>query len=308
MTRWTATDLPRQDGRTVIITGANSGIGFHTARHLAAAGAKVVLACRNADKAAEAERCIKTETPNAAVEVAPLDLASLRSVRKFAESFRTRHERLELLINNAGVFVPSRRTTDDGLELHFATNHLGHFALTGLLLSMMEGRSDARVVTVSGELYRLGRIDFDDLQGERGYGRWRAYCQSKLANLLFMFELDRRLRAARSTVSSLAAHPGYAATNLQRGASSAVDRFFGGVGNAVFAQSADMGALPTLYAASYPGVAGGTYVGPGGFMTLRGYPKPVGTTAAARDDHVAARLWQVSEELAGVSFKRPAAA
>ena len=170
MTRWTATDLPRQDGRTVIITGANSGIGFHTARHLAAAGAKVVLACRNADKAAEAERCIKTETPNAAVEVAPLDLASLRSVRKFAESFRTRHERLELLINNAGVFVPSRRTTDDGLELHFATNHLGHFALTGLLLSMMEGRSDARPEANFSRRFR-GSGERRRARSDRGPGR-----------------------------------------------------------------------------------------------------------------------------------------
>ncbi len=242
------------------------------------------------------------------VEVASLDLGNLKSVREFADSFRENRDGLDLLINNAGVMAPPRRLTDDGFELQFGTNHLGHFALASLLLDRMEGREDARVVTVSSGAHRFGRINFDDLQGERSYGRWSAYGQSKLANLLFMFEFDRKLRAAGSTVRSVAAHPGYAATNLQFAAAPALDRFVMGIGNFLMAQSAEMGALPTLYAATFPGLEGGTYIGPGGFMEQRGYPTPVGTTPAARDEAVAARLWQASEELTGVSFKVPAAA
>lgn len=307
MAKWTAADIGRQDGRTAVVTGANSGIGFHAARHLAAAGAKVVLACRNQEKGAEAERQIKAATPDAAVEVASLDLGNLQSVRAFADSFRAGHDGLDLLINNAGVMAPPRRLTDDGFELQFGTNHLGHFALTALLIETMQGRDDARVVTVSSGAHRWGRIDFDDLQGERRYFRWRAYSQSKLANLLFMFELDRRLRAAGSAVRSLAAHPGYAATHLQSAAAPTLDRMLMSVTNLLIAQSAEMGALPSLYAATFPGLEGSTYVGPDSFFEQRGHPKPVVATAAARDEEAAARLWQVSEELTGVSFPIPVA-
>ena len=308
MPKWNAADIPRQDGRSAIVTGANSGIGFHTARYLATAGAKVVLACRNAEKGAKAVAEIQSETPRAAVTVAPLDLASIKSVREFADRFRVANDGLDLLINNAGVMAPSRRVTEDGFELHFGTNHLGHFALTGLLIEAMEGRQDARVVTVSGGAYRFGRINFDDLGGERRYGRWRAYGTSKLANLLFMVELDRRLRAPGSTVRSLAAHPGLAATNLPfAAATSSLERMIVAVSNGLFAQSAEMGALATVYAATYPGLEGGTYIGPGGFFGQHGYPTKVGIPLAAGDEEVAARLWQVSEELTGVSFKIPAA-
>jgi NAD(P)-dependent dehydrogenase (short-subunit alcohol dehydrogenase family) len=303
MPKWTAAHIPRQDGRTAIVTGANSGIGFHAARYLAAAGAKVVLACRNAEKGATAVAEIQSETPGADVTVAPLDLASLKSVREFADRFRAANDSLDLLINNAGVFGP-RRVTEDGFELQFGANHLGHFALTGLLIGAVEGREDARVVTVSGGAYRFGRINFDDLQREQSYGRWRVYGQSKLANLLFMFELDRWLRASGSTVRSLAAHPGLAATNLPyASAPGRFQRFVITVMNRLLAQSAEMGALPTVYAATYPGIEGGTYIGPGGFFGMHGYPTKDGTTPAARDKEVAARLWQVSEELTGVSFK-----
>jgi NAD(P)-dependent dehydrogenase (short-subunit alcohol dehydrogenase family) len=307
-TKWTTDDIPDQHGRTAIITGANSGIGLVAARELARAGARVVLACRDTEKGVAAASDVASRAANAEVEMSALNLASLDSVRAFAERFRAEHDGLDLLINNAGVMAPPRRTTTDGFELQFGTNHLGHFALTGLLIGAMQGRTGARVVNVSSGAHRFGRIDFEDLQGERKYGRWRAYGQSKLANLLFTFELDRRLRAAGSTVSSLAAHPGYSATNLQFAAAPRPDRAFMAVTNVVMAQSAEMGALPTLYAATKPGVEGGTYVGPGGLFEQRGYPKPVGTSPAARDQKVAAKLWEVSEQLTGVKFLLTAAA
>jgi NAD(P)-dependent dehydrogenase (short-subunit alcohol dehydrogenase family) len=303
---WTAAEIPDQHGRTAVVTGSNSGIGLIAARELARARAQVVMACRDTTKADLAARDIMTASPSGTVQVATLDLSSLDSIRTFAEQFKAGHQELDLLINNAGVMVPPRRETADGFELQFGTNHLGHFALTGLLIESMEGRSDARVVTVSSGAHRMGRIDFEDLQAEKRYARWRAYGQSKLANLLFALELDRRLRAAGSTVRSLAAHPGYAATNLQSAAVPQPDRMLMAFTNRVFAQSAEMGALPTLYAATFPGLEGGTYIGPDGFMEQRGYPTVVGTTAAARDEGVARRLWEVSEELTGVSFLLPA--
>ena len=304
--RWTASQITDQQGRTAIVTGANSGIGLVTARELARAGAHVILACRNAEKGASAARGISSAVPDAAVEVAALDLSSLASVRAFAGRYRSEHTSLDLLINNAGVMAPPRRETTDGFELQFGTNHLGHFALAGLLLGAMDGRDDARVVTVGSGAHRFGRINFDDLQGARKYRRWSAYSQSKLSNLLFAFELDRRLRGAGSAISSVAAHPGYAATNLQFAGPSKGTHIFMALGNRLLAQSAEMGALPTLYAATYPDLESGAYIGPDGFMQNRGYPKLVGSTAAARDEDVGARLWQVSEELTGVSFPLPA--
>jgi NAD(P)-dependent dehydrogenase (short-subunit alcohol dehydrogenase family) len=305
-TKWTAAEIPSQKGRVAIVTGANSGIGLVAARELARAGAAVVLACRDTEKGSAAAREITAQAPDATVTVSALDLAGLASVRAFAERFNAEHDSLDLLINNAGVMAPPRRTTADGFELQFGTNHLGHFALTALLIDKLQGRDDARVVTVSSGAHRFGRMDFDDLQSERKYRRWGAYGQSKLSNLLFMFELDRRLRASGSTVRSVAAHPGYAATHLQSAAAPQPDRFLMALANPIFAQSADMGALPTLYAATYPGLEGGTYIGPGGFAEQRGYPKPVEPTAAARDEEDAARLWDVSEELTGVTFPLPA--
>jgi NAD(P)-dependent dehydrogenase (short-subunit alcohol dehydrogenase family) len=301
-TKWTADQIPDQTGRVAVVTGANSGLGLSTARELARAGAHVVLACRNLEKGEAAQREV-----GAGAELEKLDLASLDSVREFAERFRGAHDGLDLLINNAGLMAPPRGVTADGFEMQFGTNVLGHFALTGRLLGAMEGRPDARIVTLSSNAHKLGRINFDDLQSERRYNRWRAYNQSKLGDLMLALELDRRLRAAGSTVRSLAAHPGYSATNLQSAAPPAVDRAIMAVTNRLVAQSGDMGALPALYAATYPGLEGGTYVGPDGFLEQRGHPKPVSPTKAARNEEDARRLWDVCEELTGVRYELPAA-
>jgi NAD(P)-dependent dehydrogenase (short-subunit alcohol dehydrogenase family) len=301
--KWTADRIPDQSGRTALVTGANSGLGLVTARELARKGAAVVLACRNLEKGEGARQEVESQVPGARLELEELDLASLDSVREFADRFRAGHQGLDLLINNAGVMATPRRSTADGFELQFGTNHLGHFALTGLLIGELEGREDARVVTLSSEAHHFGRIAFDNLGGDRRYFRWRAYGQSKLANLMFALELDRRLRAAGSTVKSLAAHPGWAATNLQYAGPPAVDAALMHVANQVWAQSDEMGALPTLYAATEPGLEGGTYCGPDGFLEQRGHPKRVPPSGAARDEQVARRLWEVSEEMTGVRFE-----
>ncbi|HEX7610172.1 MAG TPA: oxidoreductase [Solirubrobacteraceae bacterium] len=308
--KWTSAQIPDQSGRTAVVTGANSGLGLSAARELARHGAKVVLACRNTEKGAAAVGAIEAAAPGARVELAELDLGSLASVEAFAGAFRAGHgaEGLDLLINNAGVMAPPRRETADGFELQLGTNLLGHFALTGRLIGLMEGREDARVVTLSSNAHKMGTIDFDDLQSERGYRRWSAYGQSKLADLMFALELDRRLRAAGSKIRSVAAHPGYAATNLQTAAAPAIDRLVMRMTNLVMAQSADMGALPTLYAATFRGLEGGSYVGPDGIGEFRGHPHVVSPNRAARDEQVAARLWDVAEELTSVHFELGAAA
>ena len=306
--KWTADRIPDQSGRTAVVTGANSGLGLVTSRELARKGAAVVLACRNLEKGEAARKEIEAHAPGAQLELEELDLASLDSVREFAERFKASHEGLDLLINNAGVMATPRRSTADGFELQFGTNHLGHFALTGLLIGEMEGREDARVVTLSSNAHKFGRIAFDNLGGDRRYFRWRAYGQSKLANLLFALELDRRLRAAGSTVKSLAAHPGYAATNLQFAGPPGLDAAVMKGLNRGFAQNDELGALPTLYAATQPGLEGGTFCGPDGFLEQRGHPKPVSPSGAARDEQVARRLWEVSEEMTGVRFEPAGAA
>jgi NAD(P)-dependent dehydrogenase (short-subunit alcohol dehydrogenase family) len=299
--RWDADRIPDQTGRVAVVTGANSGLGLVTARELARKGALVVLACRNMEKGKAARAEVAAAASGPEPELEELDLASLSSVRSFAERFRAKHDGLDLLINNAGVMAAPRRFTDDGFELHLGTNHLGHFALANLLLPLMEGRDDARVVTVSSSAHKTVRgIAFDNLNGERRYFRWNAYGQSKLANLLFALELDRRLRARGSTVKSLAAHPGYAATNLQSAAAPLVDRVVMKVVNATVAQSDEMGALPVLYAATEPGLEGGTYVGPDGIAEQRGHPKIVKPNRAARDEEAARRLWDVSADVTGM--------
>jgi NAD(P)-dependent dehydrogenase (short-subunit alcohol dehydrogenase family) len=304
--KWTADQIPDQSGRTAIVTGANSGLGLITARELARKGAHLVLACRNIEKGEAALGEIQAAAPEAKLELAALDLGSQASVRAFAEKFLAGHEALDLLINNAGLMAPPRGETVDGFELQLGTNHLGHFALTGLLLGKMEGREDARVVTLTSGAHRMGHIAFDDLQSEQGYKRWRAYGQSKLANLLFAFELDRRLRAAGSKVKSLAAHPGYAATNLQSASGPFLDRMIMVVTNAVLAQSAEKGTLPQLYAATHPGLESGEFIGPDGYHEQRGYPTHVTPhNKEAYDEEIARRLWEVSEELTGVSYQRP---
>jgi NAD(P)-dependent dehydrogenase (short-subunit alcohol dehydrogenase family) len=287
-----------------VVTGASSGLGQATARELARAGARVVLAVRDPARGEEAADRIRAAVPAAQLELGALDLADLASVREFAESFVASGRSLDLLVNNAGIMAAPRRLTKDGFESQFGTNHLGHFALTGLMLPALLAAPSPRVVTVSSTMHRGGTINFDDLQGERKYSRWGAYSQSKLANLMFCFELQRRATAADSRLLSLAAHPGYANTNLQF---SAPDRFyekaFMWIGNHLFAQSADMGALPTLYAATAPDLPGGTYVGPGGRSEQRGYPKVVGAAGKAYDEDAWRRLWEVSEELTGVRYE-----
>ena len=289
--KWTAQDIPAQDGRTFVITGANSGIGLEAARALGAAGAHVVVACRDTSKG---ERAVAELDGD--FDVRKLDLADLSSVRAFAAEL---DGDVDVLINNAGVMAVPRGKTADGFELQLGTNHLGHFALTGLLLPGLRDR----VVTISSQAHRTGRINFGDLQSERHYQRWIAYGQSKLANLLFMMELQRRLDAAGSRLRSVAAHPGYSATNLQFHTQSIQDQLMG-IANHLIAQSAAMGALPTLYAATAD-VPGAAYIGPDGLFEQRGHPKLVDMAGAAKNEDNARRLWQVSEELTGVSFSLP---
>ena len=307
--KWTAQDIPDQTGRLAVVTGANSGLGLVTARELARAGATVIVACRNVEKGKQALQTIRAAVPAPRAEVSELDLADLASVRSFAARVGEAHDHVDLLVNNAGVMAPPRRLTVDGFESQIGTNHLGHFALTGLLLGCLLAAPEPRVVTVSSFAHWTGRISFDDLQGARRYQHWLAYGQSKLANLLFAFELQRRASAAGSELTSMAAHPGYAATNLQSaGPGVAAERWTMAVANRVIAQSADMGALPTLYAATVPDLPGGTFVGPDAWGGVRGYPRVVSASRRAYDTEVAGRLWAVSEELTGVHYQFDAAA
>lgn len=304
--RWTTEDIPDQAGRLFVVTGANSGLGLATTRALASRGARVILAVRDEEKGRRAVAEISAAQPDAALEVRPLDLADLDSVRAFAAGMRADHPRLDVLVNNAGVMAPPRSLSAQGHELQFAANHLGHFALTGLLLDLLGGGHDPRVVTVSSIKHRQGRIRFDDLSGEHGYKPMAFYDQSKLANALFGHELHRRLTGAGSPVRSVLAHPGYTATNLQLAAPTGLMRFvFGRIGNPLLAQSPAHGALPQLYAATAPDVTGGDFFGPDGPAELRGAPTRVRLSPAATDPGTAARLWQLSEELTSVRFTIP---
>jgi NAD(P)-dependent dehydrogenase (short-subunit alcohol dehydrogenase family) len=298
--KWTAADVPDQSGRLAVVTGANSGLGFDTAAVLADKGAHVVLAVRNVDKGNDAVNRIKAKSPDAVVAVQELDLTSLESIRKAAEQLRADHPRIDLLINNAGVmYVPTRETTKDGFEMQFGTNHLGHFALTGQLLDNILPVEGSRVVTISSVGHRLmARIHFDDLQLERKYNRVEAYGQSKLANLLFTYELQRRLNAKGSPTIAAAAHPGFSDTELMRHLPGFIPDFAW----RPFTQPPDMGALPTLRAATDPGVQGGQYYGPDGIGETRGHPKVVGSSAQSQNEDLQRRLWTVSEELTGVTY------
>jgi NAD(P)-dependent dehydrogenase (short-subunit alcohol dehydrogenase family) len=311
---WTVADVPDQQGRTAVVTGSNTGIGFEAAAVLAQRGAITVLACRDTGKAERAAARLSpagagaergggedTAAPQATVSAVRLDLASLDSVRAAAEQIRASHERLDLLINNAGLMMPPHGTTADGFELQLGTNHLGHFALTGLLLDLMLSVPGSRVVTVSSNGHRGGRIDFADLQSERRYGRMSAYAQSKLANLMFTYELERRLRAAGAATIALAAHPGSAGTELARHMPGVLQTVYSTAGG-WFKQSAAMGALPTLRAATDPAARGGEYYGPGGFGQLTGYPVRVSSNSRSHDEAAQRRLWAESERLTGVTF------
>jgi NAD(P)-dependent dehydrogenase (short-subunit alcohol dehydrogenase family) len=300
MARWTPADMPDQTGRIAVVTGANSGLGLIDSRELARTGARVVMACRNIEKGEAAAEQIRGENPEADVSVVALDLADLASIREFADKLDV--DRLDLLINNAGLMAPPRRLTKDGFESQFGTNHLGHFALAGLLLPRLLPAPEPRVVTESSGAHHIGRMNFDDLQGERRYVRWLAYGQSKLANLMFAFELQRRAAEAGTSLKSLAAHPGYSRTNLQFAAPPIHERALMAVTNMLVAQSAEMGALPTLYAATAPDLPGGSFIGPDGFMEQRGYPKVVTAAGRAYDEQAWRRLWEISEALTGVTY------
>ena len=295
---WTTNNIPDQTGKVVIITGANSGLGLEATRALAEKGAHVVMACRDTNKGWAAMAPILDANPAAALEVMPLNLADLNSVRAFTEAFSNKHDRLDILMNNAGVMaLPKRWETADGFEMQFGTNHLGHFALTSLLLDHLLSTPSSRVVTVSSNAHKIGRIQFDNLNAEKSYSQWGAYGQSKLANLLFAYELQRRFDESDVDTISVAAHPGYAATNLQR--SSTVSKLM----NRFVAQDQAMGALPQLRAATAADMRGGDYYGPDRFFEQRGHPVKVQSNSASHDEELARRLWSVSEKLTGVDYQ-----
>jgi len=294
---WSYEDIPDQSGRVAIVTGANTGIGYETASALARKGASVVLACRNPDKGADAVARIEALEPSGSARLMLLDLSDLDSVAAFAEAFAAEHERLDLLVNNAGVMVPPHTTTRQGFELQIGTNHLGHFALTGHLLPLLRATEGSRVVVVSSGAHKDPGLELDDLNFERrGYSKVKAYCASKLANLLFAFELQRRLDDAGATIRVTAAHPGWTATDLQRTAG--LFRML----NPFLAMKPPDGALPTLRAATDPDAGPASYWGPSGLGEMRGPPAPAGIHPRARDEETAAKLWTISEQRTGVEF------
>ncbi|MFN3005919.1 SDR family NAD(P)-dependent oxidoreductase [Mycolicibacterium wolinskyi] len=301
-TKWTEADVPDQTGRIAIVTGSNTGLGYETARALAAKGAHVVIAVRNLDKGREAVDRMRAAAPKADLRLQALDVGSLDSVRTAADELRSAYPRIDLLINNAGVMYPPKQTTVDGFELQFGTNHLGPFTLTGLLLDHLLPVEGSRVVAVASIAHRIqAKIHFDDLQWERGYNRVAAYGQSKLSNLLFTYELQRRLAAAGKPTIAVAAHPGISNTELMRHIPGSTLPGFSQLAGLV-TNSPAMGALATLRAATEPGVRGGQYYGPDGFRELRGYPKLVNSSIQSHDSDLQRRLWSVSEELTGVTY------
>jgi hypothetical protein len=305
---FTVNDIPDLSSKTILITGGNSGLGYECALALSSKGAQLTIACRDEAKAAQAIERIKAVQPNASIESMTLDLASLDSVCHFAEAYKQKNKKLDILINNAGVMALPYAKTKDGFEMQFGTNHLGHFALTGLLLETLLASEGARVVNVSSIFHRFGKIDFQDLQWERGYKRWPAYGRSKLANLLFTYELQHRFKSAEVKAIALASHPGYSNTNLQlaapqlRGSSLGVmlNRF----ANNVLAQKASAGALPSLMAATSDNVSGGDFIGPSGLGELWGAPRKTTSNRRSRDLATAKLLFDVSEQLTGVSYDR----
>jgi len=302
---WTEGDIGDQTGRTILITGANSGIGYEAARALAQHGAHVVLACRTREKADDAVARIDSSNPSGSTEILEMDLADLDSVADAASRFASGHERLDVLVNNAGLMATPQQQTAQGFEMQFGVNHLGHFALTGHLIELLMASGPARVVSISSQGHRPGKIRFEDVNSEKKYSPWPAYFQSKLANLLFIRELQRRLALTESEVIAVAAHPGVSSTNLGHESSGMLtsmmqrarpvfDRFV--------SQSAAMGALPTLRSAVDPSVEGGDYFGPDGFGEQRGHPVKVGSSRRAKDDAAAGRLWELSEHLTAVTY------
>ena len=296
--KWDADQIDDQTGRVAIVTGASSGIGFETARVLAARNATVIVAVRNAEKGERAVERITARHPGAKASVSLLDLADLSATERFATRFKEEHDRLDLLINNAGVMMPPPSTTRDGFELQMGTNHMGHFALTGHLMDLLMRTDGSRVVNVSSVAHRTGALDFADLDWKtRRYNPQKSYGDSKLANLYFTYELERKLAGRPEGPIVAAAHPGWTATDLQR--HSGLFQFL----NRFFAQGPTMGALPTLRAALDPGVSGGDYFGPSGLLQFKGYPRKVGSNKRSHDREIAAKLWSISEERTGVRYR-----
>ncbi|MDP3155938.1 MAG: oxidoreductase [Archangium sp.] len=304
--KWTLEAMPSLEGQVWVVTGANSGLGLETVKGLAARGAAVLMACRDPQRAEAAADEVRRGAPNAKLELESLDLASLKSIEAFAARLANAHPVVDGLINNAGIMAIPRRTTADGFEMQLGTNHLGHYALTLRVLPLLEAAKAPRVISVASTAHRMGTMNFDDLMGEKSYSPWSAYGQSKLANLLFTYELHRKLSAAGKRTIAVAAHPGYAATNLQgvgaKMTGSKLSAWFMNVGNSVMAQSATMGALPTLYAATVSEVKGGEYFGPDGFMELKGHPRRCDSNTKSKDLVAAQKLWEASETLTGVRF------
>lgn len=304
--KWTRDDMPSLEGQLWVVTGANSGLGLETVKGLAARGAQVVMACRDPKRAEAAADEVRRVAPNAKLELESLDLASLQSVEQFAARLAKAHAVVDGLINNAGIMAIPRTMTADGFEMQLGTNHLGHYALSMRALPLLEAAKAPRLIAVASTAHKFGTMNFDDLMGEKSYSSWGAYGQSKLANLLFTYELARKLSAAGKRTIAAAAHPGYAATNLQgvgaKMTGSKVSAWFMNTGNALMAQTADMGALPTLYAATHGEVKSGEYFGPDGFMELKGYPRRCDSNAKSKDLTSAQQLWEVSEKLTGVRF------
>lgn len=291
---WTTSNIPNLTNKVIIVTGANSGIGYETTKALAEKDATVIMACRSLEKANAASDNIHRYVKNAKLDILLLDLANLASVRQFAEEFKAKYTSLNLLINNAGVMIPPFSKTKDGFELQFASNHLGHFTLTGLLLANLLATPKARIVNVSSSAHRMGSIRFDNLNAEKNYNANQAYAQSKLANLLFSLHLNEKLQSSGSELIAVSAHPGWTVTGLQKGFVHTITRIIG--------QEAPMGALPTLRAATDPAAQQNDYYGPNGLFELRGYPVKVGCSANAKDSTLAQRLWDVSEELSGIRY------
>ena len=304
--KWTAKDITPQTGKIAVVTGANSGLGLETTVGLAAAGATVVMACRNPSKAQAALDEVRRRAPQATLDVMALDLADLASIRRFASKFSAKYPRLDILCNNAGVMALPFQKTRDGFEMQIGTNHLGAFALTGLLMNSLEAAPAARIVNVASVAHKTTKgLDLDNLNWERGpYKKGDAYSKSKLANLLFTFELNRRLHQAGSNIVAAAAHPGYSSTNIGDGATrgNPLKALAMWLGNVLFAQSAAKGALPTLYAATMPDVQGGDYYGPHGFLEFFGHPVKTNGRPTARDPVVAAALWVLSEKLTDTRY------
>ncbi len=306
MPKWTADQIPDLTGKCVVVTGANSGLGLETTRELSGKGAHVIMACRSADKAKDAVGDIRASHPRASLEVMSLDLSNLTSVHAFAKELRNKHQHLDLLVNNAGIMAIPYTQTADGFEMQFGTNHLGHFALTGLLFDLLLASKEARIVNVSSQAHVMGKMRWDDLSWEHGYSKWAAYGMSKLANLLFTFELAKRVAEKKLPIVSVAAHPGYAATNLQYVGSDMSGAALAGkisrMVNPLFGQSASMGALPQLYASCADDVVAGDYIGPDGWFSARGYPQKGTPNKRAQEQEAWQKLWEVSETLTSVRY------